>query len=397
MSNISANSSTNSSVSSLISSKRISPTNSTKDNINKKIIAGSDKSDVTINTINTKQAKVFVTQSTKQSVVPIVSSQDTDTISKNKVDKLTEAELDALAKSSGQKIRNDKDIDSALEKIGSKLKGIFDKEKVQIDYGIPIRSSESSLDDLVSEDIDINKLTSENSEYTEKRIDTAKELTNNNPRIDNLGSEVLKLPDLGYPNITDKMGSPISGIPNIADFKTTQAMYKAMDTICPDSGFPELFNFNMNINLYRSLMTLAAKLGLIDLLQRLIECVEFYEKLIDDPLKNVIGEVAFNGDDGTLSIISSVSGPNVPNKKNHVETLIKNTDTKMKNNVDNIMSNWGINKSEITNKKLPKSNMEVTSLSKLNKLTSSNNKSFMKDWLSPNKYKTVSMLQTNFK
>jgi hypothetical protein len=402
MSNISANNTVGNPVSSLISSNKISSSNTIKDNVSKNSPIYSNTSDTTISTINNKQAKVFVTQSTKQSVVPIKSSTDSDNISKDKMNKLTEAELDALAKTSGQEIKNDKDVDSALSKVGTKLKGIFGKKKVQVDYGIPMKSSEGPLDDLSEEnedieDINVNKLTPENSEYTEKQIETAKELTNNNPKIPGLGLTALKLPDLGYPNITDKMGNIINGIPNVADFKTTQAMYTAMNKLCPEGGFPDLFNFNMNINLYASLMSLAAKLGLTDLLQRLIDCVNFYEKLIDDPLKNVVDDVAFNGDDDTLSIMSSVSGPNVPKKGKHIETLIKNTDTKIKDNISNVMNNWGIGKSDIIGKKIPKSNVEVTSLTKLKKLATPKNKGFMQDWLTKDKYKVFDMLRTNIK
>lgn len=393
MGKIQTNSVTGSSVSSLVSSKTVPNSTGTKDTVTINDKYDSKTSDSAISSVKIKQASAFVTQTTKQSVVPIKTESDAASKVKNKVNELDEKELNTISKISGQEIKTDGDLESALDKINDDLGQLLSNKNTPL-TGDPIIEHHDTAQEELTKATDIQSLTTDNSEYNQQVIDTAQRVNREYPQLPNLSNEMLgDIPD--YPNVTDENNALIPGIPADVDFNIVDGMYKVVKRLCPDSDIPSLFNFSFSINLFSGLLSSAAKLGLVDMLQKLIDCVNFYDHLLDDPLKAVTGEVALKGDSRTLSLISSVSGPDIPKKNNKIKDLIKNIKTNDTNDVSSVLSNWHMDKKDVTEKKPHGIDISVKSTTKFKELSSDKNKGFMKSFLGGDNFDLINMVSKN--
>lgn len=317
-----------------------------------------------ISTINKKAGttNAYVTQTTKQSVVPMSADSDQNT-EKEKISKLSKEEKDSLSKATGEEIRTDGDLNKALSKVGQNLKGILGGGRVDMDN--PVFSFKAGISESTSSDESDIK-------------DISDKIKNNHPGLPSLADEVKSngvVSDM--PSITDSEYNAVDGIPETAGYPQVKAMQDLMSKLCPDATTQDLFDFELSINLFQSLLSLAAKLGLFGLLQQLIECIHFYDRLVDNPLKALLPLVASKGDAGTFSVISQAIGPTAPNSVGNTNELIKNLHTDEQSTITKLntsIGSLGITNSDITEKNIPDSEMKVKSLSKRDNLQSPSNR-----------------------
>lgn len=302
-----------------------------------------------------KSKRSFITQSSRSNIQEITFEKPTDT--KDELDKLDKKEIKTLEKITGVEINNDADLEKASTALRDKV-----SEAIDSNYDLADSSKWQTLDEDKVTTVDENK------------INMANKLDQLAPKLD-LSSELLS-GNFSTPMIADELGEDIDGIPSDLPYDVVKNMSDLAETICPGSKL-SMTNYGNNVGLMNALLALAAKLGLMDLIRKLVDCFNLYKNNGPSVLAQQIPIIAQNGDYNTMDGILGIIGPSkVSNPVDTSTKLISNIDKDDKDatpKVNNILDTLEIPKTELTEVRLGQSDVRMVSKYKLDRLGDNDN------------------------
>lgn len=165
------------------------------------------------------------------------------------------------------------------------------------------------------------------------KLDSLKNIAKIIPGVTDTSSLWSIVQGLGgsYSSIVDSLtGKNLSKTMGSANSTSADALYSAANTICNNINRPSTYNYSQNKDLFDTLLSLAAQMGLTDLLTQLSKCTSGQNSYFDSRSKNLLKsmtrQVASSGNvTGYKALVEVIGSANVSDAKKDVAILAANT------------------------------------------------------------------------